>query len=207
MGYAALAGAALAWNIGVGPSLPVGPRGRAITNAVVGVGFAAMASRGRRVEEIGMTRFAGGFALGSAVSVVPLTGYAVAALVPGIRKRVASLPPEDKPGECLSVRIPLGTVVCEELIFRSALDGVGTGVFGRVGSSIAGSVVFGIWHLPVARGRLSTLVATGLGGVLFGYLRHRSGSVIAPALLHYSLNAGGAGLRVYAARRRSRADT
>ena len=36
--------------------------------------------------------------------------------------------------------------------------------------------------------------------MLFVGLRHGSGSVVAPVLLHLAVNAGGAGLRIYGAR-------
>ncbi|MGB7361957.1 MAG: type II CAAX endopeptidase family protein [Rhodococcus sp. (in: high G+C Gram-positive bacteria)] len=184
--FVAIGAAALGWNIAVGPALGLSPRDRAIANALVGVAFSGVTG----VSGVG--RWGAGLRWGlGAAAPVALT-YGVVAAVPALRTRVASSPPEQEATQWLTLRIPLGTVVCEELIFRGALQGM-RGV-------LATSIVFGLWHIPVARGGVGTLVATGAGGLVFGWLRQRSGSVVAPAVLHYVLNAGGAALRVLAAR-------
>jgi membrane protease YdiL (CAAX protease family) len=115
------------------------------------------------------------------------------------------------------VLIPLGTVLFEEVAFRGVLWALlrrwrGT----RVATAIS-SALFGLWHvLPslglagdneaigsaVGKGTsgeaisvLGTVAFTGLAGVVFCELRRRSGSLLAPAGLHWAVN----GLGVLAA--------
>lgn len=98
------------------------------------------------------------------------------------------------------VRIPLGTVVAEELLFRSVLYGL---VLRRRGPSAAlwwSAGLFGLWHIipawETAQGTglvvlgavVGTVVATTAAGVLFGLLRRWSGSVVAPGLAHAATN-------------------
>lgn len=45
------------------------------------------------------------------------------------------------------LRIPLGTAIGEELVFRSALLGVGERLWGRARAVAASSILFGIWHV------------------------------------------------------------
>ena len=107
----------------------------------------------------------------------------------------------------LALRIPIGTALSEELLFRSAA----LAAFGRHGSprrAIAlSSVVFGLWHVlptfdarrgadpstrladPATRREIAATVGlTTLAGVLFGALRRVSGSVVAPAFAHAAVN-------------------
>jgi membrane protease YdiL (CAAX protease family) len=134
---------------------------------------------------------------GTAVAAPVLASYVVAGAVPSLRAQLESPPPASR--EWLLVRIPLGTVVAEELLFRAVLDAVVTRWLGRSGAVLVGSTVFGLWHRKDGGG-WPTVAFTAASGVLFVGLRHRSGSVVAPALLHLAVNAGGAGLRIYGAR-------
>jgi membrane protease YdiL (CAAX protease family) len=99
------------------------------------------------------------------------------------------------------VLIPLGTVLFEELLFRGVLLGVllrWTKQGYAVGVS---AIVFGLWHLPPAlhdaRGDgfagglgvvVGTITFTTFAGLIFGWLRLRSGSVLAPILAHIASN-------------------
>lgn len=111
------------------------------------------------------------------------------------------------------VLIPVGTVLLEEVAFRGVLWGLLRSARGTATATIGSSVLFGFWHvLPslslstdnaaigeaVGKGQsgevisvLSTVVFTGLSGVLFCELRRRSGSLLAPAGLHWATNALG----------------
>lgn len=102
------------------------------------------------------------------------------------------------------VVIPVGTVIVEELLFRSALHGLLSRVLTPLWTVVAGSVLFGLWHvLPAANGGavssdavsvgstwlvVGTFVATTVAGALFIWLRERSGSVAAPMLAHLATN-------------------
>jgi membrane protease YdiL (CAAX protease family) len=108
------------------------------------------------------------------------------------------------------VLIPVGTVLVEEIAFRGVLWGLFRRLRGTVFATVASSLLFGLWHvLPslglasdnaavgnaVGTGRSAQLVAilgtvafTAASGVVFCELRRRSGSLLAPAGLHWATN-------------------
>ncbi|HET9876427.1 MAG TPA: CPBP family intramembrane glutamic endopeptidase [Mycobacterium sp.] len=110
--------------------------------------------------------------------------------------------------------IPLQTVIPEELAFRGALHGALNRAWGFRGVAATGSLLFGLWHIATSLGLTSSNVgfarlfgggfvgmaagvtlavfATGAAGFVFTWLRGRSGSLIAPIALHWSLNGVGA---------------
>ena len=111
----------------------------------------------------------------------------------------------------LFVRIPLGTALAEELIFRAALLGLYLRRHTFWKAAALSSLVFGFWHVlpamgsvssnaagqtlatPAARaaGVLATVLATAAAGMVFCWLRRRSRSVVAPWITHASLNSLG----------------
>jgi membrane protease YdiL (CAAX protease family) len=110
--------------------------------------------------------------------------------------------------------IPLQTVIPEELAFRGVLHGALDRAWGFRGVAAAGSLLFGLWHVATSLGLTSSnigftrlfgggflgmlagvvmaVLATGAAGFVFTWLRRRSGSLIAPIALHWSLNGLGA---------------
>ncbi|RVW02828.1 CPBP family intramembrane glutamic endopeptidase [Rhodococcus xishaensis] len=110
--------------------------------------------------------------------------------------------------------IPLQTVIPEELAFRGVLHGTLSRVSGVRGVFAAGSLLFGLWHivssmglttgnrglteilgggpLGQALGIAGAVAATAVAGFVFTWLRRRSGSLLAPIALHWSLNGAGA---------------
>src|ERR1700720_1164185 len=110
--------------------------------------------------------------------------------------------------------IPLQTVIPEELAFRGVLHGALGRAWGFRGVAAAGSLLFGLWHIATSLGLTSSNVgftrlfggglfgtvagvvlavaATAVAGFVFTWLRKRSGSLIAPIALHWSLNGLGA---------------
>ncbi|WP_046317717.1 CPBP family intramembrane glutamic endopeptidase [Mycobacterium sp. UM_Kg1] len=112
------------------------------------------------------------------------------------------------------VVIPLQTVIPEELAFRGALHGALHRAWGFRGVAAAGSLLFGLWHVATSLGLTSNnvgftrifgggflgmlagvtlaVLATAVAGFVFSWLRRRSGSLIAPIALHWSLNGVGA---------------
>jgi uncharacterized protein len=108
------------------------------------------------------------------------------------------------------VVIPLGTVVLEELAFRSVLWGMLSRHQPEWLVLVSTSVLFGFWHVMPAlhtgstnRGVseavgastavvvVGTVLLTTLGGLVFGEMRRRSGSVLASAGAHWATNALG----------------
>lgn len=110
--------------------------------------------------------------------------------------------------------IPLQTVIPEELAFRGVLHGALNRAWGFRGVAAAGSLLFGLWHIATSLGLTSSNVgltrlfgggitgmiagvtlavcATAAAGFVFSWLRRRSGSLLAPIALHWSLNGVGA---------------
>ncbi len=110
----------------------------------------------------------------------------------------------------LLVRIPLATALGEELVFRGVILGLGRRDGDDRRALLVSSVAFGLWHVGVAlhpeRRRaagdvvsppraaapaavVGDVMATTVGGLGFGWLRLRSGSIAAPTLAHAALNA------------------
>jgi membrane protease YdiL (CAAX protease family) len=110
--------------------------------------------------------------------------------------------------------IPLQTVIPEELAFRGVLQGALHRAWGFRGVAVAGSLLFGLWHIATSLGLTSSnvglsrlfgsglagvlagvtlaVLATGVAGFVFSWLRRRSGSLLAPIALHWSCNGMGA---------------
>lgn len=92
--------------------------------------------------------------------------------------------------------IPIGTVLVEELAFRGVLLGLAHRVTTPAGAAALTAGLFGLWHvLPawLADGpaiAAGTLLATTAAGFGFGWLRTRSGSLLAPSMAHLATNSG-----------------
>ena len=112
----------------------------------------------------------------------------------------------------LLLRIPFGTALAEELIFRGALLGFYLQRHRPWVAVVMSSVVFGFWHVlptinslgtnPGAAGTANSVIlkiaavafvvfATGTAGSIFCWLRLRSGSILAPWLTHTGFNSIG----------------
>ena len=110
------------------------------------------------------------------------------------------------------LRIPFGTALSEELIFRGALLGLYLRRHRPWVAVTLSSVVFGVWHVLPTLDSLDTnpgasatagsillqvaavafvVLATGVAGVFFSWLRLRSGSILAPWLTHTGFNVMG----------------
>lgn len=108
------------------------------------------------------------------------------------------------------VEVPLGTVLLEEIAFRSVLFAMLARRYGLVWAIVLSCIAFGLWHvLPsigtheqnpalgsvVGEGRrgnvlavVFSVVSTGLSAIIFIALRLVSGSVFAPMGLHWGTN-------------------
>jgi membrane protease YdiL (CAAX protease family) len=112
----------------------------------------------------------------------------------------------------LLLRIPFGTALAEELIFRGALLGLFMQRHRPWVAVALSSAVFGVWHVLPTLDSLDTnpgasatagsvvlqagavalvVVATGVAGGFFSWLRLRSGSILAPWLTHTGFNSIG----------------
>jgi uncharacterized protein len=137
-----------------------------------------------------------GLRLGSAAAAMAGTAIVATTAVPRMRLSMSARElPASAPGWLL-LRIPVGTVWAEEAGFRAALATVGSEAFGRSGGRLLQAVAFGLSHIADARATgepvLATVLVTGIGGWLFGWLADRSGSLAAPLLVHLAINEAGA---------------
>jgi uncharacterized protein len=175
-------------------------------------------SRGLGWVELGLSRehwkSGAGYAL-AAVAVV-ISVIAIGALMPWTRPMFMNNNYATLSGALIAsmVIIPLQTVIPEELAFRGVLHGALNRAWGFRGVAAAGSLLFGLWHIATSLGLTSSNVgftrifgggmvgtvagvvlavaATGVAGFVFTWLRRRSGSLLAPIALHWSLNGMGA---------------
>jgi membrane protease YdiL (CAAX protease family) len=137
-----------------------------------------------------------GLRLGSAAGVAAATVIAATTSVPPVRPSMSVRElPASVPGWLL-LRIPVGTVWAEEAAFRAALATAGSDAFGKSGGQLLQAIAFGLSHVADARATgeppMATVLATGIGGWLFGWLADHSGSLAAPMLVHLAINEAGA---------------
>jgi uncharacterized protein len=175
-------------------------------------------SRGLGWAELGLSRehwkAGAGYAV-AAVAVV-LAVIAIGMLLPWTRPMFMNNNYATVSGALIAsmLIIPLQTVIPEELAFRGVLHGALNRAWGFRGVAAGGSLLFGLWHIATSLGLTSSNVgftrlfgggvlgtvagvvlavaATAVAGFVFTWLRRRSGSLIAPIALHWSLNGLGA---------------
>ena len=109
----------------------------------------------------------------------------------------------------LGVSIVLLTAIPEEFAFRGVVLGSALKLWGPWRASLVTSVLFGLWHIAPTLGTMSdnhefkgaaasvagqvllvlgAIVVTACAGLVFCWLRLRSGSLIAPILAHVATN-------------------
>lgn len=111
----------------------------------------------------------------------------------------------------LAVRIPLGTALVEETLFRGVL--LGSWLHAGTGRALIGSsLAFGLWHVVPTIDLMRTnrlrpivvpagIVFTAAAGVFLGWLRIETGSLAAPFLAHALINSLSAGAAMLALNR------
>jgi membrane protease YdiL (CAAX protease family) len=175
-------------------------------------------SRGLGWTELGLGREHWKSGLGYALVAVAVVAVVIAAgaLLPWTRPMFMNNHYATISGALVAsmIVIPLQTVIPEELAFRGVLHGALNRAWGWRGVAAAGSLLFGLWHIATSTGLTSSnvgftrifgggvtgmvagvvmaVLATGAAGFVFSWLRRRSGSLLAPIALHWSLNGLGA---------------
>lgn len=183
-------------------------------NSVLATGVVLLAFRagGGTAADLGLDRASlsrgarWALVLAAAVAVV----YAAAAAHPATDtffhdRRVAGLGGGELAYAAL-IRVPLGTVLLEEVAFRGVIWGLGRRMWGTWPATAVSAVLFGLWHiLParhiqswnpavnemVASPLLATIAALGLvtlAGVALCEVRRRTGSLLPAAGLHWATN-------------------
>jgi membrane protease YdiL (CAAX protease family) len=170
-------------------------------------------------RQLGLSRrtHASGLRWGLGVIAVVGTVYLIGVLLPATRTAFLDaryhLPPA---GALLTafVIIPVGTILLEEVAFRSVLWGF-LSSHARVWQvAVGSSLLFGLWHVLPATAAVTanpaigaalvgfgawqkvisvagTVLFTALGGLVAGELRRRSGSLLASVGMHWATNAFG----------------
>jgi uncharacterized protein len=141
--------------------------------------------------------------------------FAIAAAVPGLRglfgdARLDTLGVGTLLWVTL-VRIPLGTVLLEEIAFRGVLPALlGAGDRWRWRPVLVAAALFGLWHAfpslamtqnaaigtafggaPVLAVSVLTMLAAAVAGVVLHWWRHTGRGLLAPMLVHLATNSGG----------------
>jgi membrane protease YdiL (CAAX protease family) len=160
-----------------------------------------------------------GLVAGAALGATAAAALAAAAALPATRPLLRDARARGRSARAVAehalVRVPLGTAVWEEVAFRAVLPalleraGTGTGrdrASSRGTVTAAGALAFGLWHVrptadavrlnaPAAgRGRTTAAVVGGVAvtagaHVVLEGLRRRTGSLLAPLVLHAAVNA------------------
>ena len=170
------------------------------------------------LADLGLARrdLGGGLRWGGAVAAVVAAAIAAGGLLPSTRPWFADRRVNADATWLLLytivLRIPLGTVVLEETLFRGVLLGIGLRRWSPWRATAFASVLFGLWHVLPASGlaanpataglatsggggRAATIafavVSTALVGAAWCWLRLRARSLLAPALVHLAANSLG----------------
>ena len=167
-------------------------------------------------RDMGFKNWAKGARCGLAVFLIGFGLYLVALVLPGFKDLFHDRRVDGGSGRVFYealVRIPMGTVVLEELAFRAVLPAVFATYMSTFRACIFASVLFGLWHvlpslnLADVNPLFDWLLGDGLAGKVAGvslavfgtflaglwlcFLRYRSGSILAPVIAHISSNSGG----------------
>jgi membrane protease YdiL (CAAX protease family) len=185
-------------------------------NLAVTVALVVVARRRMTDTELGLTEWRRGGAFGAVLVVATLGTMLLALAMPAFRQLYEDRRVDDELVVVLYqafVRVPLGTVLLEEIAFRSVLPALVAERLGALRGSILASVLFGLWHvLPAWHLNESNEVAgrvfgTGVPGtvfaVMFGvtgtmvaglwwcWIRYRARSILATVMAHTASNAIG----------------
>ncbi len=210
----AAAAALAAWNAAINR---VVPSPAYVPANLAGAGLALAAGRRARVPaaDLGLDpgRAGRGLRVGLAAAVPVVAAVAAGAALPATQRwfrdeRAAT----GGTGRALYhtlVRIPLGTAVAEETIFRGALLGMLLQRHPTARAAAVSSVLFGCWHVlptldtlalnplgervggdPARTGGavVASVAVTAVAGLGFTWLRLRADSLVAPVVVHAAVN-------------------
>lgn len=158
-----------------------------------------------------------GFFVAVAASAVITIGTLLIAAIPFLRHYFLGENLAQASGKLIAfeaaIRIPFGTALVEEILFRGVLLGILLMHHSTLVALAIAAVIFGLWHIfptitsienndVVAKAMqdkkrrkygsvTGVVIITAMAGMLFGWLRIIAGSILAPWLVHWSINASG----------------
>jgi membrane protease YdiL (CAAX protease family) len=206
-------GALMAYNVVLNRNLP-DPAHVPANLAAAGAALGFARWQGATTADLGLSPLHAGYgAAWGVAAVVPIIASVAASSAPPTRAlyddtRVTGMSAERAAYELL-LRIPIGTALAEELIFRGALLGLFRRNHPTLVAVAASSTLFGLWHVAPTLESLRTNAAgrraagkpahmaasvagvvamTGVAGAALAALRLRSRSVLAPILAHAAIN-------------------
>jgi uncharacterized protein len=213
-------GAAVTWNLAANLWLPwvlYVPGGLLLAAILVGV---AVKIGGCRWSDLGLDRheLRRGLGYGAVVALSVTVILALGAALPATRglfqdRRAAGISTAVLLYAAL-VRVPFGTVVLEETLFRGVLLGLGLRRWSHMTAVNVSCLAFGLWHVLPARhvttfnpvfadlagghlgrvyGVVVAVAGTAVAGLVLCWLRLRSRRLLAPALVHATVNGLGYG--------------
>lgn len=173
---------------------------------------------GLQWREIGISRteLKAGVLYAVAAVVIVFAVVSIAVAIPATRQFFLNDRYSSAPDALLAafVVIPLQTVLPEEFLFRGVLQGSLYRLFSRRSTLGIGALCFGMWHITSSLGLtsgnegftsilgsgllgqvagiLGAVLATAVAGLVLGWLRDRTTSLLAPIAFHWALNAVGA---------------
>lgn len=193
------------------PSWAYAPWNVAVASLLLWVGWRTVGP-----AEIGWQQWRRGAAWGAVLFVLTAIVMGTAVLMPVFNDLFQDRRVHDGVGTLVYqalVRIPLGTVLLEEVAFRSVLPGLFAVRWGVLRGSILASFLFGLWHvLPaltlnrvnpvagdvfgsgdaaVAAAVVFAVVGTFFAGLWWCWIRYRSRSILATMIAHVSTNSLG----------------
>lgn len=199
-------------------NLVIGDTGYVPRNVLLTLGLVALAWQlGLRTRALGLSTdtarsgLAAGIVSVVLVALVLLSAVALADRIDFVRALLGDRRADLAAGSlafAALVRIPLGTVLFEEVLFRGFGLALLLEKLRPTPAVLVNSAVFGLWHVaptivglrlndidPVSLagigGLIGAVLVTFLAGVVFAWLRLRTGSLLAPCLAHWATNALG----------------
>jgi membrane protease YdiL (CAAX protease family) len=210
----AASAALVAWNAAINR---VVPSPAYVPANLAAAGLSVLAARRWRVAAadmgLGGDRLAQGLRVGLAAAAPVAAAVALGATVPATRRWFL-----DERGSTGGVgyalyhtliRIPIGTAVAEEALFRGSVLGLLLQRHSRMRAAAISSVLFGLWHVlptldtltlnaagaavrgdPARTGAAvaASVAVTAAAGLGFSWLRFRGDSLAAPVVVHAALN-------------------
>lgn len=144
-------------------------------------------------------------------------GTSIIATIPILRRFFLGDDLANASGKLISyeatIRVPFGTALIEEVLFRGVLLGLLLQHNSTITAIVISSLIFGLWHIfptiamlennsilakanrDLKRRKYGSIIGvviiTSIAGAIFAWLRIISNSIVAPWLVHWSINSSG----------------